>query len=383
MIRHEGGMSRPLPPIILTFAIAIFAHWWLWQFSGADIATFLIPWFNHIRNTGPIAAFAEPFGNYAPPYLYLLSASTLFADMMGTITLIKLVSVAGTIALTGAVWHLLRTLGAGDRALPGAALILVLPSTLINAALMGQCDAMWAAACVMAVACAQQRRHAAMLAWCGLALGLKLQAAFFGPFVLALLINRRVPFRLWFATPAAWVATLLPAWIAGWPAIDLATIYLRQADHDPSLALNAPNLWMIVDAYPGLDMIPLGGMALACAIAATAFYVARVATIPLHGRAIANAALLAPLIVVGLLPRMHERYFFLADILSFAIAIAWPDRRSRIVAALVQSGSVLGLFAYMSGISGLAAIGAVPMIAATVMVARSLLETTARKARIA
>ncbi|UVO49770.1 hypothetical protein M0208_04285 [Sphingomonas sp. SUN019] len=370
-------MARPLPPLALTLSLALAAHWWLWPYNGADIATFLIPWFDHIRATGPVAVFAEPFANYAPLYLYLLSGATLFAEWVDTITLIKLVSVAGTIALTGAMWHLLHAWGSGDRALPGAALVLILPSTLINAALMGQCDAMWAAACVMAIACAHRRNHAAMLAWCGLALGFKLQAAFFGPFVLALLIHRRVPFRLWFAAPAVWVATLLPAWVAGWPAFDLATIYMRQADYDPSLALNAPNLWMIVDAYPALDAIPLGGLALAAALGATAAYVAWFSVTPLHGRALANAALLAPLIVVGLLPRMHERYFFLADILSLAIALAWPDRRSWTVAALVQAGSVFGLFAYMSGIGGLAAIGAVPMIAATIMVARALLTRAA------
>ena len=134
---------------------------------------------------------------------------------------------------------------------------------------------------------------------------------------------------------------------------------------------------MIADAYPALAAIPLGGLAIAAAIGATAAYVAWFSATPLHGRALANAALLAPLLVVGLLPRMHERYFFLADILSLAIALAWPDRRSWTIAALVQVASVLGLFAYMSGITGLAMLGAVPMIAATLLVARPLLKPAA------
>lgn len=372
-------MDRRLPALPLTVLLAVAAHWWLWPYNGADIDNFLVPWFDHIRATGPIAAFGEPFGNYAPPYLYLLSGATIFADSVDAITLIKLVSVAGTIALVGAVWHLLRTFGGGDRALPGAALVLILPSTLLNAALLGQCDAMWAATSVMALACAHRREHCAMLAWCGLALGFKLQAAFFGPFVLALLINRRVPFHLWFAAPAAWVATLLPAWVAGWPARDLATIYLRQADYDPSHPLNAPNIWTIADGYPALGALPLAGVAFAAAIGAVVTYAAWLSATPLRGRALANAALLTPLIVVGLLPRMHERYFFLADILSLAIAVAWPDRRSWSIAALVQAGSMLALLAYMSGATALAVIGALPMIAATLLVARSLFKPAANQ----
>ena len=41
-----------------------------------------------------------------------------------------------------------------------------------------------------------------MLAWCGVALSFKAQAAFLAPFVFAMLIHRRVPLRLWLIPPA-------------------------------------------------------------------------------------------------------------------------------------------------------------------------------------
>jgi Gpi18-like mannosyltransferase len=232
---------------------------------------------------------------------------------------------------------------------------------------------MWSAACVMALAAALQRRHAAMLAWCGIALGFKLQAAFFFPFVLGLLIARRVPLRLWPIGPAVWFATLLPAWAAGWPLGDLLTIYLRQGGAYAGTVLNAPNIWSIADALPALDGVPLTGLAFAAASGASATYVAWLSSRPQYGRQLMEAALLAPLLVVGLLPRMHERYFFLADVLSLVIALAWPDRRSVTIAALVQAGSLLALLAYMSGVSGLAGLGAVAMIVATIRLARPLL----------
>ncbi|WBH17141.1 hypothetical protein [Sphingomonas radiodurans] len=363
------------PPLVATLVLAVAAHWWLWGFTGLDVATYLLPWFRHILEAGPIGAFAAPFGNYSPLYLYMLAATTSLADWFHPVDLIKALSVAGSLALTGAVWHLLRTLGDGRTPHPlerAAALVLILPTTLLNTALLGQCDAMWSAACIMALAAAVARRHAAMLAWCGVAFAFKLQAAFFAPFVLALLIRRRVPLRLWPIAAVTWIASLIPAWLAGWPALDLLTIYFRQTEYDPSMPLNAPNLWMIVAALPLFAGVPLTGLAFATAIGATATYVARLTVAPFGPRRVMEAAALSPMLVAGLLPRMHERYFFLADIITLAIALAWPDRRSIGIAALVQFGSALGLLAYLSGISGLAMLGAVPMIAATVALARPL-----------
>lgn len=381
-------MARSLPPLPATLLLALAMHWWLWPLICTDVDTFLLPWFRHIQAAGPVAAFASPFANYAPPYLYLMAATVPLAEWIHPIDLIKALSVAGSLVLTAATWHLLRTLDAARaapgtppdpaRAVRGAALVLVLPSAVLNAALMSQCDAMWAAACIMALAAAVARRHTAMLAWCGIALAFKLQAAFFAPFILALLIRRRVPLRLWPIAGLVWLASLLPAWLIGWPAADLLTIYLRQTDFDPAMALNAPNIWMIAGTL--LAHVSLTGLAVAATLGATAAYVARLTSAPLDTRRLMEAALLAPMIVVGLLPRMHERYFFLADIIALTIAIAFPDRRSIGIAILVQVGSTLGLFAYLSGISALAMFGAVPMIVATLALARPLWKRPAHDA---
>jgi len=363
---------RPLPPIAATLALACLLLWFALPLITLDMTEFLVPWFDHIVATGPVAAFATPFGNYSPAYLYLLAAVSPFAGVVATPTLIKLVSLAGTAALALAVRHLLIRLDAPqpNRA---AALVFVLPSALINAGLLAQCDAIWAAPCVMALAAAVDRKHLAMLAWCGLALGIKAQALLFAPFFIALLINRRVPLRLWPIAPLVTAATMLPAWAAGWPAWDLATVYLRQADTYPALALNAPNLWQIVEALPLIGTLPLGGLALATALGASAAYIAWFSTRRLDGRALLGPALLVPLITAGLLPHMHERYFFLADILALVMALTLRDRSSWRIAVLVQGGSLLGLSGYLSGLNAMAMIGAILMITATIRVVRPLI----------
>ena len=54
------------------------------------------------------------------------------------------------------------------------------------------------------------------------------------------------------------------------------------------------------------------------------------------------------MVVPFLLPKMHERFFFLADVLSFSIAWACRDRFSVGIAILVQGSSFLALYSYLS-----------------------------------
>lgn len=371
------GARLKLPLFCAILAFGLYWHFAFLPIFTIDVANDYVPWFNHIAAAGPIAAFAHPFGAYSPPYLYLLAALTALKGVLPDPYLIKLLALGGNAALAATFWHLLGRLDVPDRGRI-AVCILALPGVLMNAALLGQCDAMYVAPIIMGIAAAIDRRPARMIAWCALALAIKPQAVLIAPFVLAMLIARPVPLRLWLIAPAVYLAALVPAWLAGWPATDLLLIHFRQVETFKAVALNAPNIWMILDSI-GLDSTPLAGLALAAAMGASAAYAARFgATARMLTRPmLVRVALLSPLIVAGLLPRMHERYFLLADILSIAVALTSNERGIWRVPVLIQAGSTLALLAYMTGISALAAIGGVLMVAATVLVARPLLHRAA------
>ena len=351
-----------------------------WPSATTDLTAYTLPWITHIRATGPIAAFTTPFANYSPPYLYLLALVAPLVDLVGAQSTIKLLSFGGHVLLAISGRCLLRSLG---QPRPGrAALLLIAPSLLINPAVLVQCDALWAAALVMALTAAVDRRMAAMFAWCGLAFAIKAQAAFVAPFFLALALARVPRWRDWLAAPLAFALALLPAWAAGWPAADLATIYLRQAGWSDALSLNAPNIWAVIQTVPGAPHALLGHVASAVAVLAALGYVLfyRRRLVDAAPAELLRAACLAALLFPGLLPRMHERYFFLGEVL--AILLALLDPRWFRVALLVQLGATLGLIAYLSGASALAVLGAAPMIAATAMLLPAEAGTALRKLRI-
>ena len=299
-----------------------------------------------------------------PPVAATLAvAATVWWLRAGDVSLAGLLPLVGPAALTFTIWRLLTRLHAPqpDRA---AALIFLLPSVLL-----GPYDAIWAAVCVMALGAALERQHITMLVWFGLAVGLDLRAALVAPFFLALMINRRLPFRLWPIAPAIAAETML----SGWHPADLAAFF--QGSANQPLSFNAPNLWTIAQALPfGL---PLFGLALAAGIGASAAYIANFSAQPPGERALMNAVLLASLVSAGLLPGMHANAFFLADILALILALRWRDKASWTIAILVQIGSVLAWLGAFSGMSGLAMLGGIAMLGATFRLARPPLQPAA------
>ncbi|KQR83179.1 hypothetical protein [Sphingomonas sp. Leaf343] len=345
----------------------------LWPIMTSDVEGSFTPWLEHIAATGALRAFSAPFGDYAPPYLYVLALAAPLLGMVPSDTIVKLVSLAGTLMLAVSVWRLLRAMDAPNPE-RHALYALLLPGVLMNTALMAQCDALYAAPTIMAVTAAWQRRHRSMFLWCGLAVAVKLQAILIAPFFLAVAIQRRIPLQWWLLAPLALILANLPAALAGWPIGDLAMVYFKRTTFYPELSRNAPNIWAIVQVLPGIDPIATARIADAVAIAASALYLWWVLRRPLLGRRLVAAAALAPMVTAGLLPHMHERFFYVADVLIFVWAITGTVR-DRCTAALVQTGSFLGIMAYGNGTEKLAMLGALAMLEATRQTAGSLAPT--------
>ena len=374
----DTGKQTSLPLMAAVLFAAIVAHVQLLPLITTDVALDFSAWYRHIVQLGPVDAFAAPFGAYTPPYLYLLALATPLHGLIPDEYVIKLLAVGGSVALALAVAHLLEALDAPHR-WRMALYTLCLPGVMLNAALIGQCDAMYVAPIVMGLAACVRRKHVAMLVWCGLAFAIKPQAVFIAPFVLALLLARRVPFVQWLAAPAVFLATLVPAWAAGWPAYDLLMINLRQVETSTAISRNAPNIWMVFEVS-GIHNAALSGLATILTACATLAYVAwgRIALRQASHVTLLRFAILSVLLTAGLMPRMHERYFLVADVLVLVLVGIERSGNALALAGLVTLGSLLAIFAYAMGIDALAAIGAAPMIAATVLTIRHLARARAK-----
>ena len=328
--------------IYVVLGLALFARILYWTKRPPDLGIYLEPWLQHIVHYGPIGAFAHPFSNYEPAYLYLLAVGSLFHGVLAPITIIKLISVAGTLFLTGALAAVLKAAGVGRR---GALLLLVLPSVAINDTLLAQCDALWAGACIFGLAAMIRGQTLRAMIWCGVAIGFKAQAAFIAPVMIGAMIGRRAPLWQWGVPGATFLATLVPAWLAGWPMLKLLTVYLEQAKLD-QIPGQLANPWMLGTIFAedsSRSWFFIGYVAAGIAAAIIAALAAR----RRDPRFLILLAALAGTALPFLLPQMLERYYFLGDVMTLALALSLSDRRAAFAVRAVQLASILSHLSYI------------------------------------
>ena len=317
--------------------LAVIARALFWNVRPPDMSIFLEPWFAHIVRYGPIEAFAHPFSNYEPAYLYLLAVGSLAHPLLTPMTIIKILSVLGTLFLTLSLADLLKAAGTERR---NALLLLALPSVVFNDALLAQCDALWAGACIFAVAAMIRGQTLRAMVWCGVAMAFKAQAAFIAPVIIGAMIGQRAPWWQWLVPALVFLATLIPPWLLGWPAIKLLTVYFDQAAW-VEIPGRLANPWMfgtIFADHASRDWFILGYAAAGAAAVAIALLAARGSRDP---RLLILLGALAGTALPFLLPKMLERYYLLGDVMTVALALSLKNRAAFIAMCAVQMASIL------------------------------------------
>jgi Gpi18-like mannosyltransferase len=333
-------LNRTWLAAIVVAAIGIHAVPFL-LYAPGDVYGFVRPWYRELLAHG----FSHPFGDYSPPYLYLLWLLTFFDGLLWQVVLIKLLSVAGLLWLVFALGRLFQSLGKPPEL---SLLALLLPSWILDTSLLGQADSFWVAPCVLATGAAIKGKFVRVAAWAGLAFAFKAQAAFFAPFVIYLFVSERVPAWKWTVAPAIFVLTMVPAWLGGWQAAYIASIYLNQAewvDRTHRLFVGDSASWWTSFSYLApQSAYQMRWLGIPSAIAGLALYwwlLPRPTP-----RVIVLAATLSASAVPFLLPLMHERFFMLAGTLAFAYAVAFSSKRTIGAAVAMEVASAMPIFVW-------------------------------------
>jgi len=252
-------------------------------------------------------------------------------------TIIKIISVGGTLFLTLAFADLLKAARLEQRT---ALLLPLLPSVIFNDALLAQCDALWAGACIFALARMMRGRTLSAMVWSGVAFAFKAQAAFIAPVIIGAMIGRRAPWWQWLVPALVFLATLVPPWLMGWPALKLLTVYLDQAawDRIPGRLANPWMLGTIFAGHAARNWFALGYTAAGGAALVIAMLAIRAVRNP---RALILLGALAGTALPFLLPKMLERYYFLGDVMTLALVLSLRSRPAFYAMCAVQIASIL------------------------------------------
>ena len=341
--------SRTIPamiPAAVAVALAVVIRVELYDFQSNDYRAFVAQWYDFIKANGGFAALRNQFADYNVPYLYLIALLTYLP--VPVLAGVKTISVLGDLLLAFFVYKLVALKYPRDwTAFAAAAVVALLPTVVMNGSMWGQCDSIYTAFGIGGLYYAVRSRPWLACVFFGLALAFKLQIIFLLPVLAVLVLRRRVPWQALLAIPAVVVALDMPALLVGASPAGLLSVYLNQMGEYSQLTLNAANVYQLVDFGANTEAVRNIAVLITGELVAGLILYAVVSQKQLTSARIVLLGTVFVVLVPFFLPAMHERYFYLADVLSVVVAFYLP-RRLWPVPVLVQFASTFSYLPFLS-----------------------------------
>ena len=343
LLRLEKISWENVLVMLLPIGIAVLVRTCCLEAVSSDYQSFLGGWYQDFYWNGGFKAIAMDIGNYNVPYMYFMAAISYIS--IPDLYTIKLFSIFFDVVLAWGGFRLVRVLrgkkDSQDRiALLAFALMLLLPTVVLNGSYWAQCDAIYGALVVHAIALVLEGKNKSSVALLAVAFSFKLQTVFLMPLWGVLWLAKRVKFRQLWVFPGVSVITIIPALLLGKPLGDILGVYFGQMGEYPRLTLNAPSIYQYVPygTESGGNHLDLFGIAAAAILVLILLGVGLKFGRRLDRRAVMAIAVVMAVGIPFFLPHMHERYFFLADVAS--VCLACVDRKGIPAAILVNASSL-------------------------------------------
>lgn len=347
LLYKEGLLKKPAPIVIAVMltALALVLRALVFGYETLDYQNFLTRWVDFFRQNGGWRALSEPVGNYNIPYLYFMA---LFSySSVKDLYLIKLLSTVFDVLLAYSAMRLVsRWQNSAGLRLGCFFTVLLWPTVFLNSAVWAQCDSIYVALALLGIDLALDERPVLAMTCMALSFGFKLQAVFILPVCAVLWMQGKFKWYHFLVFPAVYVLLVLPAVIIGRPFMDTLLLYFGQTGSiGTGLNYNSPSVFALIRDVADTDAAAKAGIVGAFAYMLAVLGVCFIGRRRLGDQAVFAAAVLLAVGIPFLLPHMHDRYFYAADILTLALAFAFPVYFP--TALLTEFASLLGYHAYL------------------------------------
>lgn len=297
--------------VLAVAAAALALRLYFFNEISNDYVQYLSRWLNEMRSLDGLKPLTTPIGDYNMPYLYFLFG----VSKIGVYDLfqIKILSVFFDFVLALGALKIVSIFSKSDTLkLFAFAVTLFVPTVFLNSAYWGQCDGIYAALCIWGLYFALKEKGALSIIFFALGFSVKIQAIFILPIIIFLLFAHKINLKQLLYFPITFFLTLLPALLCGRSFYDTFSIYIDQASSYPELTLNCPTFW----AFFHKDTFDVfGDAALFFAGAVLLVFCVYIYTNrnKLNDILLFDIAFIMVVLIPFVLPRMHERYFYLAE----------------------------------------------------------------------
>lgn len=321
--------------LLVITGLAVLVRYQARGFQSSDMEYYLLPWYEEIKQNGGLKALGNQVGNYNIAYQVCIALMTyipihpMFSYKGVSILFDFLLAIVAALSLY-------EFSNRKNKIAPVIvyAVVLFLPTILLNSAFWGQCDSIYSFFVVWALYFLKRDYCKWAYVMLGIAVAFKLQAIFILPFFLMFyVIEKRCSIFCIFLSLISFYCMSLPGIICGRSIWEPFELYLDQKGAWAALFSNFPsflvffgNKWEAYEAIAPvtfLFIIVLLGMML--------LYLLHKKT-SLHQTKFYYAVAAWTLwTCVIFLPEMHERYAYLVDVL---LILAVVDNMRYLIAVL-------------------------------------------------
>lgn len=315
--------------IISTVGLAL--RFWGFPFESVDYEQCLSTWTEQLKAIGTIQALSSYSGDYNYPYITILYFLTFLP--IPSLYSIKMVSVLFDFLEAGLLTSTVMHAAAGEKrygtGLIAYALVFCNPLVIMNSSYLAQCESVWTALGLLAfyLVIVKEKFGWGMFAF-GMALAFKIQAIFILPIILIFYFYKKkfpILHILWI--PVAIEILCIPAIIGGCGWDGAINKYLHLLGEYPYMFYYYPNVWTYFQDAP---YFVFGKMAIIFTFITLLLFAVLFVKSGKKYRMqdYVQYAAWTAMTCTMLLPCMHERYNYMAEILLPVSAIF--DRKLRI-----------------------------------------------------
>lgn len=325
MLQRRGAVTAVYLLAALITALGLLGKISLLDYVSDDYDIFLSEWIWLMSEEDFLGAIGMYLGDYNPPYLYMLAVMSRFTNF-SYLYMIKFVSIGMDLMLAYFVMKLVSLKSGGPVfQLSFFHLALLLPTVVLNGAYWGQCDTIFTGFALGGLYFGLRKRPCLSIVFFTLSLAFKLQAVFLLPMLLPLWSVKSFRLRHLALAPLVYMGMMTPALIGGKTLRSVLTCYMQQASNYTSLTMNAPSIYQLMPTASYREFNGMGilfALALVFALCAVMYQKRRTLT----AGSMLHCAMLLAIAIPLVLPRMHERYFFVADVLALVFVAFRPKR---------------------------------------------------------
>lgn len=322
----------------------------LFGIESNDYKNCLLPWFEQLKHDGGFNGLSTNISNYNIPYITLMSLMTYIPiSPLYQIKLLSIIFDYGT-AILG--YNIVNKFSTDNNSVKGVItyiLLLSAPTVILNSAAWGQCDSIYTFFIIFSLYNLLKKHFHIAFILLGCAFSFKLQFMFIVPLFGIYALCKHPKLLLFFIyIPIVNFLLCLPSMLFGISPIYTYEVYFGQTGFW-HLACNVANLSTLL---PDLEVLSfymqLFTVILFCILLVIMFLNRRKWNGVRENEITLTLALLSVFISYYFLPCMHDRYFYIADVLSIIWWILYGSRRNLYVPLIIN---IVSLVTYIEALA--------------------------------